>query len=231
MAAFVLVHGAYQGGWIWTPVVDRLRTAGHKVYAPSLDGCAERHHLVRPGITVTTHAQEIAQQLFYEDLKDVVLVGTSSGGMVVCKAAELARDRIARLAFVDALALLPGERVSDIVNRPAANEVTAITTAPTRQDAEGRMFADLEPTLRAWALARYTPHPVAALEAPMDPTEFWEQAWKASVIRCKRARNPPETHQRRTAERLKATWAELDTGHYPMLSEPDELTRLLVSPS
>jgi pimeloyl-ACP methyl ester carboxylesterase len=231
MATFVLVHGAYQGGWIWKPVVTRLRSAGHVAYAPTLDGCGERRHQIRAGITVTTHAQEIAQQLFYEDLNDVVLVGTSAGGMVVCKAAELARDRIARVAFVDALALLPGERVSDIVNRPAANEVTEITTAPTRQDAEGRMFADLAPSLRAWALARYTPHPLAALEAPMDPTTFWEQAWKASVIRCKRARNPPETHQRRTAERLEATWAELDTGHYPMLSQPDELTRLLVSPS
>src|SRR5438128_2082761 len=79
MATYVLVHGAYQGGWIWKPVVERLRTAGHQVHAPTLDGCAERHRLVRPGITVATHAQEIAQLLFYEDLARVVLVGTSSG--------------------------------------------------------------------------------------------------------------------------------------------------------
>ena len=228
MAAYVLIHGAYQGGWIWQPVAARLRAAGHLAYAPTLDGCGERHHLVRPGITVATQAREVAQLLFHEDLGQVVLVGTSSGGMVVCQAAELGRERIKRVVFVDALALFPGERVADIVNRPAANEVTDITTAPTRQDAEGRMFADLEPSLRAWALARYTPHPVAALEAPMAATKFWDHAWSAGVIRCKRARNPPETHQRRTAERLKATWAELDTGHYPMLSQPDELTRLLV---
>ena len=79
MATYVLIHGAYQGGWIWKPVIERLRAAGHRVYAPTLDGCAERHHLVRPGITVTTHAQEIAQLMFYEDLTQVVLVGTSSG--------------------------------------------------------------------------------------------------------------------------------------------------------
>jgi len=227
MATYVLVHGAYQGGWIWKPVAERLRAAGHRVYAPTLDGCAERHEQVRRGITVTTHAQEIARLLFFEDLHDVVLVGTSSGGMVICKAAELAADRLARLVFVDALALLPGERVGDIVNRPAANEVTEITTAPTRKDVEGRMFADLEPATRAWALARYTPHPIAALEAPMEPTSFWEGAWKVAVIRCKQARNPPESHQRRTAERLKASYAEMDTGHYPMLSQPDELVRLL----
>ena len=90
------------------------------------------------------------------------------------------------------------------------------------------MFADLDPSLRAWALERYTPHPIAALEAPMVATNFWEQRWTASVIRCRRARNPPEAHQRRTAEQLKAPYAELDTGHYPMLSEPEALTRMLV---
>jgi pimeloyl-ACP methyl ester carboxylesterase len=229
MATYVLVHGAYQGGWIWKPVAQRLRAAGHEVYAPTLEGCAERHDQVRAGITVGTHAHEVARLLFYEDLKDVVLVGTSSGGMVICRVAELAKDRIARLVFVDALALLPAERVADIVNRPSANVVTEMTTAPSRADAEGRMFADLEPATRAWVLARYTPHPIDALEAPMAPTNFWEHAWKATVIRCRRARNPPESHQRRTAERLKASYTEMDTGHYPMVSEPDELARLLMS--
>jgi pimeloyl-ACP methyl ester carboxylesterase len=183
---------------------------------------------VRPGITVATHAQEIADFLFYEDLRDVVLVGTSAGGMVIAKAAELARDRIARLSFVDALALLPGERVGAITNRATPREVGDLTTGPTRADAENRMFKDLEPAVRAWALERITPHPIAALEAPMVPTTFWEQKWSVSVIRCTQAVNPPEVHQRRTAEKLAASYHELDTGHYPMLSAPDELTKLLL---
>jgi pimeloyl-ACP methyl ester carboxylesterase len=208
-------------------VADRLRTAGHVAYAPTLDGCAERTHQLRPGITVSTHAEEVAQGMFYEDLRDVVLVGTSSGGMVISRAAEQAADRIARLVFVDALALLHGERIADIVRRPTPM-ATELATGPTREDAEGRMFADLDPATRAWALARYTLHPIAAMNAPMELKDFWERAWKATVIRCRRAANPPEAHQRRTAERLKAAWHELDTGHYPMLSQPDELTRLLL---
>ena len=210
-------------------MAQRLRAAGHEVYAPTLEGCAERHDQVRSGITVGTHAHEVARLLFCEDLKDVVLVGTSSGGMVICRVAELAKDRIARLVFVDALALLPAERVADIVNRPNANIVTEMTTTPSRADAEGRMFADLEPATRAWVLARYTPHPIDALEAPMAPTNFWEHTWQAAVIRCRQARNPPESHQRRTAERLKASYTEMDTGHYPMVSQPDELAGLLMS--
>ena len=228
MATYVLVHGAYQGGWIWKPVATRLRAAGHLVHVPTLDGCGERAHTIRPGITVTTHAREVAGLLFYEDLSNVILAGTSSGGMVIQTAAELARDRIARVAFVDALALMPGEKVDNIVKRSAPNETTAISTGPTKADAESRLFRDLDPALRAWALARVTPHPLAALEAPMEPTTFWDHSWKATVIRCRQAVNPPEAHQRRTAERLKAAWHELDTGHYPMLSAPEELTRLLL---
>jgi pimeloyl-ACP methyl ester carboxylesterase len=226
MATFVLIHGAYQGGWIWQPVANRLRASGHTVFAPTLDGCAERKQALRPGITTETHATEIAELLFYEDLREVVLVGTSAGGMVLCRAAEQARERIGRVVFADALALMNGERIADFVKRPSAVS-TALATGPSRADAEGRMFKDLEPAMRESALARYTPHPIAAMDAPVRLASFWDQAWQATVIRCLRALNPPEAHQRRTAEKLHAKWFELDTGHYPMLSTPDELARMI----
>ena len=228
MTTIVLVHGAYQGGWIWTRVAPMLRAAGHIVFAPSLDGCAERKHALRPGITTETHAAEIADLLFYEDLHDVVLVGTSSGGMVTCRAAEHARDRIGRIVLADALALMSGERIGEIVNR-TARVTTELTTGPSPEDARNRMFASLDPATLEWALARYTPHPIAAMEEPVKLDRFWEQSWKASVIWCKRSVNPPVAHQRRAAETLKARWFELDTGHYPMLTEPDALARMIVA--
>ena len=80
---------------------------------------------------------------------------------------------------------------------------------------------------RAWALARYTLHPIGIYEHPVRLQNFWTQPWAAAVIWCRRAVNPGEAHQRRTAEQLRAKWYELDTGHYPMLSSPDELTALL----
>ena len=228
MTSFVLIHGAYQGGWIWREVTARLRAVGHHVLAPSLDGCAERRHQLRAGITTETQAEELAGLLFYEDLRDVVLAGTSAGGMVLCRAAELARERIARLVFIDALALLDGERIAEIVNRTTPRVTTALAAGPSREDAEGRMFAGLDPALRAWALARYTPHPVDAMEAPVELKSFWSQTWPATVIRCRRSANPPEAHQRRTAEKLNGNYLELDAGHYPMLSDPDALVPLLM---
>lgn len=227
MTTFVLLHGAYQGGWIFKPVAERLRALGHLVLTPTLDGCAERKDQVRAGITTETHAEEIAGLLFYQDLEDVVLVGTSTGGMVMAAAAERARDRVARLVFADALALLDGEALPGIVKRPSAVD-TELTSGPSRQDFETRLFADLDPATRAWALERCTPHPIAVMQAPVRLKRFWDQAWNASVIWCRRSANPPVAHQRRTADRLKGRWHELDTGHYPMLTEPDALARLIV---
>ena len=162
MATFVLVHGSFQGGWIWKPTAEVLRGQGHTVYAPTLDGCGERSSLIRPGITIAAQGQEVADFLFYEDLQDIVLVGTSTGGLVICKIAELARERINRVAFVDALAPQPGELVSNIVQRgPNAPPIptTGLTRGPSREEMENRLFADLEPELRAWAVDRATPHP------------------------------------------------------------------------
>lgn len=233
MTNFVLVHGSFQGGWIWQFVAARLRKAGHAVYTPTLQGCAERRHQIGPGITVTTQATEVAELMFYEDLEDVVLVATSTGGLIVSKAAELARERIARLVYVDALAPQAGEKVADIVIRAAGAapyEMTEFTRGPSKEDAAVRLFSDLDREMLDWALARYTLHPITASDAVAGELDaFWAQSWKAAVICCSGSVNPPEAHQRRTAEALAADWHEMDAGHYPMLSHPEELTRLLLT--
>ncbi len=228
MATYVLLHGAYQGGWIWQLVAPHLRAAGHTVFAPTLDGCAERRHALRPGIDTESQAAEVSEMLFFEDLHDVVLVGTSCGGMVAARVAETSRDRIGRIVFADALALFDGERLGDIVKRPTA-VTTDLATGPSREDAANRMFVSLTGPTKEWALARYTPHPVAAMAEPVKLERFWRQDWKASVIWCRQSTNPPVAHQKRAAEALKARWYEMDTGHYPMLTEPEALAKLLMT--
>ena len=231
MATYVLVHGSYQGGWIWKATAQKLRGAGHDVHVPTLDGCAERASNLRQGITITSQATEVSGLLFYEDLRDVILVGTSTGGLVICNVADFARERIKHVVFVDALAPQPGERVDDIVVRdPNFPQVTTdLTRGPSKEDLDNRLFKDLQPHLRAWAIDRVTMHPIEASDAPGELDGFWSQDWSATVIRCRLSANPSEEHQRRTAEKLKADWHELDSGHYPMLSHPTELTRILAS--
>src|ERR1700761_447332 len=149
MATYILLHGAYQGGWIWQRVTPHLRAAGHAVFAPTLDGCAERRHALRPGIDTESQAAEISELLFFEDLHDVVLVGTSCGGMVAARVAENTRERIGRIVLADALPLFNGEPVADHVKRPAAIP-TEIGTGPSRQDAANRMFVSLDAATKEW---------------------------------------------------------------------------------
>ena len=227
MATFLLIHGAYQGGWIWKPIVERLSAGGHVVHAPTLDGCGERAHSLRAGITTESHADEIAAYLHYHDLADIVLAGTSSGGMVMARVAELAPQRIHRIVFADALMLMDGEKIRDIVTRPAAIN-TELALGPSREDAENRLLADLDPELRSWASERFTLHPEAVFNQPVKLARFWDMTWDAAVLYCSRAANPGEAHLRRGAERLGARFHVIDTGHYPMLSTPDELTRILL---
>jgi pimeloyl-ACP methyl ester carboxylesterase len=228
MATYVLLHGAYQGGWIWQRVTPHLRAAGHTVFAPTLDGCAERRQALRPGIDTESQAAEIADMLFFEDLRDIVLVGTSCGGMVATRVAETARERISRIVLADALALFNGETVADHVNRRTA-VTTETGTGPSPEDAANRMFISLDGPTKEWALARYTPHPIAAMTAPVKLDSFWQQPWNASVIWCRQSVNPPLAHQKRAAESLKARWYELDTGHYPMLTAPKALADLIMA--
>ena len=93
MATFVLVHGPAAGGWVWRPVVARLRAAGHEAWAPTLTGMgsASTFHLASPEVGLDTHVLDVANVLGYEDLQDAVLVGHSYGGMVITGAAERRR--------------------------------------------------------------------------------------------------------------------------------------------
>jgi pimeloyl-ACP methyl ester carboxylesterase len=97
MATYVLIHGAWHGGWKWRVVAPALRRAGHELYAPSLTGMGERKHLAHPGINLDTHIQDVVSLIEMEDLNDVLLVGHSYGGMIVTGAADRVTERIRQL--------------------------------------------------------------------------------------------------------------------------------------
>jgi pimeloyl-ACP methyl ester carboxylesterase len=106
---FVLVHGAYAGGWEWKPVGDLLTAHGHIAYRPTFTGQGEREHLASPNIDLNTYIQDVVNVIRFEDLHDVVLVGHSFGGMVVTGVADRIPERIKTLIYVDAALPIDGE--------------------------------------------------------------------------------------------------------------------------
>ena len=228
MSTYVLLHGSYQGGWIWKFVGERLVAAGHAVYRPTLEGSAERKRNLRPELSLLDYGREMADLLFYEDLHDVILVGTSIGGMVAAQTAELVPERIKRLVFIDALVPLPGESVPTINSRPPYDR-TNLVYGPLPENARGVIYADLAAEVENWALARYTQQAIGPTDEPVDLQKFWSQTWQVDVLRCQRSPAPPAAHQQRTAERLGGTYTELDAGHYPMLSHPAEIAQYLLA--
>jgi pimeloyl-ACP methyl ester carboxylesterase len=113
MANFVLVHGAWHGGWCWRFVRERLKE--HQVFTPSLTGLGERRHLAGPDIDLETHITDVVSLLEMEDLHDVMLVGHSYGGMVVTGAADRVPQRIKRLVYLDAFVPENGKCLLDYV--------------------------------------------------------------------------------------------------------------------
>ena len=101
-ATFLVCHGAWSAGWAWKKMHPLMAAAGHRLLTPTCTGLGEREHLANRSIDLETHIQDILNVIKYEDLRDIVLIGHSYGGMVATGVADRARDRIAQLIYLDA---------------------------------------------------------------------------------------------------------------------------------
>ncbi len=115
MTTFVVVHGAWAGAWGWDRVAERLRASGHVVHVPTLSGLGERSHLAMLPITLSTHIEDIVNEMIWHDLRDVVLVAHSYGGFVATGVVERAPERIASIVYLDAFIPSDGQSFEDIM--------------------------------------------------------------------------------------------------------------------
>ncbi len=222
----------YFGGWCWRKVAAPLRAAAHDVYAPSLTGCGDRVHLSRPGITIETIGRDIANLLRYEDLRDVTLVATSTGGMAVARAAELEAERIGHLVLVDALIPFAGLSAAQTV--PAlwapiwqAGVVADTDAIESSQESVDRLLAQLDADDAEAVVHRRTTFPRAPMFEQADLRRFWQGGWPATVVYCQRTHNPPQEVQRRAADLLRADWRPIDSAHLPFFTHPAELAAII----
>ncbi len=231
MATFVLIHGAFRGGFSFVRVRPLLHAAGHSSYAPSLPGAGE-HVLAEPRpLALDDYARCVARLLELEDLTQVILVGHSQGGLVISAASQLAHARIARLVFLDSPVPRHGERAVDLV-APALAHLTMPTLTreqwvPPRPLVE---TADLTATDAAWLNARLCPTPVGPSLDALVLTEAAALALPRHYLFCRRT---PETfpcahgRARLDAEGVPYSW--LDADHDVPLTAPSKLAAALLT--
>lgn len=231
---YVLVHGAWHGGWCWRRVADRLRAAGHTVFTPTQTGLGERKHLLSAAITPETFTSDIVNLIEHEDLADVFLVGHSFAGRSISGAADCMPERLRRLVYLDAGLPQSGKSSFDGM----APDVRAARLEAARQFSGGlsipppppSAFGVTEPADVAWLQRSLTPHPTATYTMPMVLNHPLGNSVPVTFIRCT---DPPYANMAKSAEyaRSRSDWQylEIATGHDAMISAPAELTEMLLA--
>ena len=227
---FVLVHGAWHGGWCWRRVSDLLERQGHKVFTPTLTGLGERSHLLRAGINVSTHVTDVANVLKWEGLSNVVLCGHSYGGLVVSGVAEQMSSAIGSIVFLDAFVPQNGEALSDLTGAATLDLLRAATQRgdigiPARTAAS----FNVNEKDRAWVDAMCVPQPIATFLDKMTLTGARERIARKSYIRALNNANPGFD---KAMARAKAdpSWRTYDVacGHDVMVDMPERLAEILL---
>jgi pimeloyl-ACP methyl ester carboxylesterase len=205
-----------------------MQAAGHYLLTPTYTGLGEREHLATPSVDLETHIQDILNVIRYEDLRDIVLLGHSYGGMVATGVADRARDRVAQLIYLDAFVPRDGQSLLDLneVARPRMQEVAKsadgwrVPPNPTPSDTPAD---DLE-----WLSARRVNMPIKCFEMKLklhngEPTMPRSYIYATRITPAdtfgpfaKRAKSEPGWH-----------YYEIDASHSPSVTAPEALMGLL----
>ncbi len=230
MATFVLVPGAWLGGWCWRDVARLVREAGHDAVAITLTGLAERAHLLTPAVGLDTHMEDVVRTLVGEDLHDVVLVGHSYGGTVTTVAASRVPERLRGLVYLDATIPTNGQSNNDVLPPRIAEMVRELA----REGGDGWRVPPppaidwgLDDVTRAWIVPKLTPHPLKSLEdtACFDPGIL--ATLQCSFLCTSTSSGVYQPFlQRARAEGWRCR--ELGGGHYAMLAVPHVVATALL---
>jgi pimeloyl-ACP methyl ester carboxylesterase len=230
MSTFVVAHGAWSSGWAWKKMRPLMREAGHTLFTPSYTGLGERAHLAHSGIDLNTHINDVLNVLHYEDLRDVILLGHSYGGMVATGVADRARERIAQVVYLDAFAPRHGQSLLSLQTEDNRSRVLATV----QQHGEGwrvpanPMPADTSAEDLAWAMPRRVMQPLKTFEQAIQLTGAIDTLPRAYIY-CKVAGPGDVFRQFAQRAQTEAGWSyfELEASHNPHITMPETLMQLL----
>ncbi|MCP2168044.1 alpha/beta fold hydrolase [Goodfellowiella coeruleoviolacea] len=229
MGTFVLVAGAWHGGWVWERVAGPLRERGHRVSTPELAGVGERAGELTPRVGLATHVDEVCAVLAEQGQgqDEVVLVGHSYGGLVVWGAADRMPDAVAHLVLVDGWIADDGESLLSVVPQPLAQAMLGLAQ---RGDGVGvpapgpENFGVTDPADAAWLVDRMTPHPLRTFTDPAQLTGAVDRVPGTALV-CRPGNGAPFDQ---VAKEHGLPVVELASGHNVMVTAPDQVVRELL---
>ena len=230
MSTYVLVHGAWHGGWCWKRVRKALEARGHEVFTPTLTGVADRSHLLSAQVDLETHIADIVNLIRWEEISDVVLCGHSYGGFVISGAADRIADRIAALVYLDAFVPENGQSLYDTLPPEMRNRQIEAARAsgegwkipPIPAEAFHVNARDVE-----WVNRQCTPQPLATFQQPLRLTGAVDKIRNRIFILA--SGWGPSPFQQHYEKAQAAGWktVAMECGHDVMLDLPEELAREL----
>jgi pimeloyl-ACP methyl ester carboxylesterase len=232
---YVLVHGSWGGGWQWAPVAERLRAQGHRVFTPTQTGLGERRHLLSRDITIDTFVEDIVNVIGAEELRDVILVGHSFGGVPVTGVVDRMPGHIRHLVYLDAAIVQGGQSFFGsyppevaAARRKAAQEGGNGIAVPV-PPIEALSGIGVPPgPLAEWMHRRLTPHPIGTYETPLKLSNPVGNGRPCTYVHFNSPPFAPMEASRRWARGQQGwSWTELATSHNGLITVPDEVTRLL----
>jgi|SRR5579884_188550 len=230
---FVLVHGAWHGGWCWRRVADLLERGGHKAFTPTLTGLGERSHLMSGNINLDTHIADVVNVLKWEDLSDIVLVGHSYGGWPISGAVEHCHERIASIVYLDAFVPADGQKPLDVASEFARKgTLEAIAKGEVSRKSPPAAVFHVNEKDQPWVDGKLTPQPVGVMLQAIKLTGAIERVPKKTYIRAPKYPQPTfdANYQEKKADPTWRTY-EVACGHDVMIDMPAWLVDVLLEVS
>ena len=229
---FLLIHGAWHGGWVWNEISDILRYQRYSVSTPTLTGLGEKKHLLSSKITIETFIEDVVNHIIFENLNNIILVGHSFAGSVISGVADRLKDRIQKLIYFDAMILTDGQKPFDITPKETVEQRIELAKkfgnnisipAPSA-DAFG--VFDIKKSLLLEE--KLTPHPLSAFQSKLVLKNEVGNGIPLSYIFCTKPVYKSLESSREVVRKMKWPIFELNAGHDAMLTHPKETLNLLI---
>ena len=229
---FLLIHGAWHGGWVWNEISDILRYQRYSVSTPTLTGLGEKKHLLSSKITIETFIEDVVNHIVFENLNNIILVGHSFAGSVISGVADRLKDRIKKLIYFDAMILIDGQKPFDITPKKTVEQRIELAKkfgnnisipAPS-SDAFG--VFDIKKSLLLEE--KLTPHPLSAFQSKLILKNEVGNGIPLSYIFCTKPVYKSLESSREVVRKMKWPIFELNAGHDAMLTHPKETLNLLM---